>query len=82
MPFSRGYSSLGTEIVTTPAITPAILEKFQRHVGWETLCAGVAQRRREGEAVGLGLGFFVEKSGLGPLTMFASFSTAMARSRW
>jgi len=66
MPFSRGYSSLGTEIIHDTGDYAGHLEKFQRHVGWETLCAGVAQRRREGEAVGLGLGFFVEKSGLGP----------------
>src|SRR5271168_4301146 len=66
MPFSRGYSSLGTEIVHDTGDYAGHLEKFQRHVGWETLCTGVAQRRREGEAVGLGLGFFVEKSGLGP----------------
>ena len=66
MPLSRGYSSLGTEIVYDTGDYAGHLEKFQRHVGWETLCAGVAQRRREGEAVGLGLGFFVEKSGLGP----------------
>jgi CO/xanthine dehydrogenase Mo-binding subunit len=32
------------------------------------LRADVARRRRAGEMVGLGLGFFVEKSGLGPST--------------
>ena len=40
--------------------------KFLNRVEWETLRADVARRRQAGEMVGLGLGFFVEKSGLGP----------------
>ena len=36
------------------------------HVGYENLGARLAARRAQGEAVGLGLAFFVEKSGLGP----------------
>jgi aerobic carbon-monoxide dehydrogenase large subunit len=66
MPYSRGYSSLGTDIVYDTGDYAGLLDKFLRHIGWDKLCADVALRRQDGEAVGLGLGFFVEKSGLGP----------------
>jgi aerobic carbon-monoxide dehydrogenase large subunit len=66
LPFSRGYSSLGTAIVYDTGDYAGLLDKFLHRIGWVALRAEMAQRRTSGEAVGLGLGFFVEKSGLGP----------------
>jgi CO/xanthine dehydrogenase Mo-binding subunit len=66
MPFRRDFATLGTELVYDTGDYAGMLDKFLDRIGWETLRAEVARRRRGGEAVGLGLGFFVEKSGLGP----------------
>src|SRR6266850_7710006 len=66
MPFRREFSALGTDIVYDTGDYAGLLDKFLNRVEWETLRADVARRRQAGEMVGLGLGFFVEKSGLGP----------------
>jgi carbon-monoxide dehydrogenase large subunit len=66
MPFRRDFSALGTDIVYDTGDYPGMLDKFLDRAGWETLRADATRRRKNGEAVGLGLGFFVEKSGLGP----------------
>jgi len=66
MPFRREFSALGTEIIYDTGDYAGLLDKFLNRVQWETLHADVVQRRQAGEMVGLGLGFFVEKSGLGP----------------
>jgi aerobic carbon-monoxide dehydrogenase large subunit len=66
MPFRRELATLGTDIVYDTGDYAGLLDKFLVQVGWEKLRADVARRRQNGDAVGLGLGFFVEKSGLGP----------------
>jgi aerobic carbon-monoxide dehydrogenase large subunit len=66
MPYRRELNTLGTDIVYDTGDYAAHLDKFLAHIGWEALSAAAAHRRAAGEAVGLGLGFFVEKSGLGP----------------
>jgi CO/xanthine dehydrogenase Mo-binding subunit len=66
MPFRRGFAALGIDIVYDTGDYAGLLDKFLTRVEWERLRADVAERRRAGEMVGLGLGFFVEKSGLGP----------------
>jgi aerobic carbon-monoxide dehydrogenase large subunit len=66
MPFRREFSALGTDIVYDTGDYAGLLDKFLKRVDWETLQAEVARRRQAGDMVGLGLGFFVEKSGLGP----------------
>jgi CO/xanthine dehydrogenase Mo-binding subunit len=66
MPFRRELNTLGTEIVYDTGDYSGMLDKFLGRVGWEALRADAARRREAGELVGLGLGFFVEKSGLGP----------------
>jgi CO/xanthine dehydrogenase Mo-binding subunit len=66
MPFRRELETLGTDIVYDTGDYPGLLDKFLARVGWDALRDAVARRRAAGEAVGLGLGFFVEKSGLGP----------------
>ena len=67
MPFRRGFATLGTDVVYDTGDYAGLLDKFLDRVGWEGLRADTARRRQAGELVGLGLGFFVEKSGLGPL---------------
>jgi aerobic carbon-monoxide dehydrogenase large subunit len=66
MPFRRDFTTLGTELVYDTGDYAGLLDKFLERIGWETLRTDVARRRQTGEMVGLGLGFFVEKSGLGP----------------
>src|SRR5437868_2088017 len=66
MPFSRDFATLGTELVYDTGDYAGLLDKFLGRIDWETLRSDVARRRQRGEMVGLGLGFFVEKSGLGP----------------
>jgi aerobic carbon-monoxide dehydrogenase large subunit len=66
MPFRRELETLGTDIVYDTGDYAGLLDKFLARIGWDALQAGAARRREVGEAVGLGLGFFVEKSGLGP----------------
>jgi aerobic carbon-monoxide dehydrogenase large subunit len=66
MPFHRGFATLGTDVVYDTGDYQGLLDKFLDRVGWEQLRADAARRREAGELIGLGLGFFVEKSGLGP----------------
>ena len=66
MPFRREFSALGTDIVYDTGDYAGLLDKFLKRVDWGKLRAEVARRRQAGDMVGLGLGFFVEKSGLGP----------------
>src|SRR5215472_1409259 len=66
MPFRREFSALGTDIVYDTGDYAGLFDNTLKRVGWDSLRADVARRRDAGETVGLGLGFFVEKSGLGP----------------
>jgi CO/xanthine dehydrogenase Mo-binding subunit len=66
MPFRREFSALGIDIVYDTGDYAGLLDKLLDRVEWQRLRAAVARRREAGEMVGLGLGFFVEKSGLGP----------------
>jgi CO/xanthine dehydrogenase Mo-binding subunit len=66
LPFRRNLETLGTDIVYDTGDYAGMLDKFLHSIGWEALRANAARRRQQGELVGLGLGFFVEKSGLGP----------------
>ena len=66
MPFDRGVSTLGTPLVYDSGDYHRLLERLLTHIGYESLRESLAQRRRTGEMVGLGIGMFVEKSGLGP----------------
>lgn len=66
MPFRRDFVTLGTELIYDTGDYAGLLDKLLDRIGWERLRADVKRRRQHGEAVGLGLGFFVEKSGLGP----------------
>lgn len=66
MPFDRQLSVLGTSVVLDSGDYPRILERLVNHIEFERLEQELARRRMEGELVGLGIGMFVEKSGLGP----------------
>ena len=66
MPFRRELETLGTDIVYDTGDYRGHLDKFLARIGWDALREAASRRREAGEAVGLGLGFFVEKSGLGP----------------
>ncbi len=66
MPYRRELSTLGTDIIYDTGDYGGLLDKFLAHIGWPALRAEAVRRRAGGEAIGLGLGFFVEKSGLGP----------------
>lgn len=69
IPFDRGMDTLGTGVVYDSGRYHDLLARLEAHVGWEELAASVAERRAAGEMVGLGLGYFIEKSGLGPEDM-------------
>jgi CO/xanthine dehydrogenase Mo-binding subunit len=66
MPYPRGMEALGTEVTYDSGDYPRLLERVLAHIDYDELKADLARRRATGENVGLGLGFFVEKSGLGP----------------
>ncbi|MGY3616094.1 xanthine dehydrogenase family protein molybdopterin-binding subunit [Bradyrhizobium sp. USDA 10063] len=65
MPFDRGVETLGTKVVYDSGKYADLLERVLAHLDYDRQ-QQLAERRRRGELVGLGLGYFVEKSGLGP----------------
>src|SRR6187455_2493675 len=66
MPYARPIETLGTSVTFDSGDYPALLGKTLAAMNWTELRADVQRRRNAGEAVGIGLGMFVEKSGLGP----------------
>lgn len=66
MPFERGISAIGTEVVYDSGDYELLLDRLVDHLDYRRLLGELADRRARGETVGLGMGFFVEKSGLGP----------------
>ncbi|TCR60807.1 xanthine dehydrogenase family protein molybdopterin-binding subunit [Bosea sp. BK604] len=66
MPFDRGIEALGTHVLYDSGKYHDLLERTLKHLDYAALRSELENRRAAGEAVGLGLAFFVEKSGLGP----------------
>jgi aerobic carbon-monoxide dehydrogenase large subunit len=66
MPYTRPLATLGVDIVLDSGDYAGLLDKTLAASKWDDLTAEVGRRRAVGELVGAGLGFFVEKSGLGP----------------
>jgi len=66
IPFNRGIDTLGTEVVYDSADFARLLDRFLSHFEHARILADTALRRSRGELAGFGLGYFVEKSGLGP----------------
>ena len=67
MPFTRPMTVSGTPVVLDSGDYAAHLDKVLARVGWDALRAEVTRRRAAGEVVGLGLAYFLEKSGQGPV---------------
>ena len=66
IPYARPLDALEVDVVLDSGDYAGLLGKALDDFGWDRLQAALAARRAAGEAVGAGLGFFVEKSGLGP----------------
>jgi carbon-monoxide dehydrogenase large subunit len=66
MPYARPLATLGTDIVLDSGDYARLLDKALATVDWPKLQDDLRRRRTAGELVGAGIGFFVEKSGLGP----------------
>lgn len=66
MPFDRKLSALGTALVYDSGDYPRLFERLLGYIDVQQLRRELADRRRDGEMAGLGVGVFVEKSGLGP----------------
>jgi carbon-monoxide dehydrogenase large subunit len=69
MPYARPLDTLGTEMTYDSGDYAGLLDKALSAIGWEKLREDLKRRRASGEAVGVGLAMFVEKSGLGPFDM-------------
>jgi aerobic carbon-monoxide dehydrogenase large subunit len=67
MPFERPLDALGDDVVFDSGDYEGLLDTALARLSWTKLNERLAQRRRDGEAVGAGLAMFVEKSGLGPV---------------
>lgn len=66
MPYARELDALGTDVVLDSGDYALLLDKTLAKFNWDAANAEVERRRAAGELVGLGIGIFVEKSGLGP----------------
>lgn len=66
MPFDRGIEALGTEVVYDSGKYHDLLDRLLACIDYDRLTQDIAGRRAAGESVGIGLAYFVEKSGLGP----------------
>jgi len=66
IPYERDLLALGTHVVYDSGDYPTLLDAVLDHVDHTTLVAELVSRRGRGELVGMGVGLFVEKSGLGP----------------
>ena len=66
MPFDRGTNALGTKVVYDSGDYPRLMRRALDRWDIPALERELEARRATGEPVGIGYGFFVEKSGLGP----------------
>src|SRR3977135_3526873 len=67
MPFTVQFDKPGPEeLVLASGDSPALLAQTPAHSKWDEVLADVKRRRAAGEAVGTGIGLFVEESGRGP----------------
>src|SRR2546423_8869263 len=66
MPFDRGVDTLGTRVVYDSGNYALLLDKLLARLDYAALKRELANRRSQGEKVGLGIALFLEKSGLGP----------------
>ncbi len=69
MPYARPLDALGVDVILDSGDYAGLLDKTLARVGWDALQSRLQARRDAGEAVGVGVAMFVEKSGLGPSDM-------------
>ncbi len=66
MPYERTLGALGTELTYDSGDYAGLLDKTLAAAKWPVMREDIKRRRAAGEAVGVGVAMFVEKSGLGP----------------
>lgn len=66
MPFDRQMTALESDVILDSGDYVGLLGKAEAFCGLDALRTEAAGRRAMGECVGVGLAYFVEKSGLGP----------------
>ncbi|MBK19992.1 MAG: xanthine dehydrogenase [Rhodospirillaceae bacterium] len=66
MPWHRDLDVLGDSVEHDPGDYAGLLDQGLEQMHWDELQKELAQRRDNGEMVGVGLSMFFEKSGLGP----------------
>jgi carbon-monoxide dehydrogenase large subunit len=66
MPYQRPIQAMGTELIYDSGDYALLMDKLEERFDLAGLRADVQRRRAAGECVGIGYGWFVEKSGLGP----------------
>lgn len=66
MPYNRGIANHGTPLVYDSGDYAKLLDRLMAFIDYPRVRAELDARRANGELVGLGIGYFVEKSGLGP----------------
>ncbi|MDP8926313.1 MAG: xanthine dehydrogenase family protein molybdopterin-binding subunit [Actinomycetota bacterium] len=66
MPHTRPLSTLGTNVVLDAGDYKGLLEKALAHSGFEDWEEEAQELRNQGRLIGTGIGYFLEKSGLGP----------------
>ena len=66
MPHKRELSTLSTDVVLDAGDYKGLLDKALRNSGFEAWEEEARELREQGRLVGVGVGYFLEKSGLGP----------------
>ena len=66
MPYTRPIQAMGTELVYDSGDYHLLMDRAEAEFDLPGLREEISRRRQAGEAVGIGYGWFVEKSGLGP----------------
>ncbi len=66
MPYARPLCVLEDDVSYDSGDYVGLLDKSLKAIKWDELQGELAERRKRGELVGVGLATFVEKSGLGP----------------
>lgn len=81
MPFDRGIDALGTHVVYDSGKYADLLARLEAHIDLPRLRDDLSRRRAEGERVGFGVGYLIEKSGLGPDDLVRIHADAGGRLR-
>ena len=66
MPYSRYFQAMETPVLLDSGLYEDLLDRLLDRVDYPRLQGELAARRAAGDCAGVGIGYFVEKSGLGP----------------